>query len=87
MGSTAARTLGLLLASVLIGSTPASAQYFGQNKVQYRQFDFRVLSTEHFDVHYYEEEAEAAQLAARMAERWYSRSPPCCATRSPVASL
>ena len=51
----------------------AEAQYFGRNKVQYRQFDFRVLSTDHFDIHYYPEEAEAARLVARMAERWYSR--------------
>lgn len=53
--------------------TSAEAQYFGRNKVQYRQFDFRVLSTDHFDIHYYPEEAEAARLVARMAERWYSR--------------
>lgn len=29
----------------------ASAQYFGQNKVHYRTFDFKVLKTEHFDPH------------------------------------
>lgn len=53
--------------------TQAEAQYFGRNKVQYRQFEFRVLATEHFDIHYYPEEAEAARLVGRMAERWYSR--------------
>jgi hypothetical protein len=37
----------------------AFAQYFGQNKVQYDKFDFRVLETEHFDIHYYPSEAEA----------------------------
>ncbi len=51
----------------------AAAQYFGQNKVQYESFDFRVLRTDHFEVHYYPEEAEAARDAARMAERWYAR--------------
>src|SRR3954471_9028916 len=51
----------------------ASAQYFGQNKVQYRTFDFQILKTEHFDLYHYPEEAEAAQLASRLAERWYSR--------------
>ena len=51
----------------------ASAQYFGRNKVEYVDFDFRILSTEHFAVYYYPREEQAARLAARLAERWYSR--------------
>jgi len=58
---------------VLWASAPVEAQYFGRNKVQYDKFDFRVLQTEHFDVHYYPREQTAAEAAARMAERWYSR--------------
>jgi Tol biopolymer transport system component len=54
-------------------ASPAAAQYFGQNKVQYRAFDFQVLKTEHFDIHYYPEAEAAARDAARMAERWYGR--------------
>jgi len=50
-----------------------SAQYFGRNKVQYETFDFKVLETEHFKVHYYPSEKKAAQDAARMFERWYYR--------------
>jgi len=41
----------------------ANAQYFGRNKVQYRTFDFQILQTEHFDLYYYPEEKEAAQVA------------------------
>ncbi len=52
---------------------PGSAQYFGRNKVQFDNFDFRVLKTDHFDVHYYPEEGPAVRDAARMAERWYER--------------
>src|ERR687891_1622867 len=52
---------------------PAEAQYFGRNKVQYDRFDFEVLQTDHFDVHYYPRERVAAEAAARMAERWYRR--------------
>ncbi|MCI0698181.1 DPP IV N-terminal domain-containing protein [candidate division KSB1 bacterium] len=44
---------------------------FGQNKVHYKNFDWKILRTEHFDVHYYSEESEAAMDAARMAERGY----------------
>jgi Tol biopolymer transport system component len=60
---------------VLLGAAagPASAQYFGRNKVQYRTFRFEVLRTEHFDVYFYAEERAAAELAARLAERWFAR--------------
>ena len=57
----------------LAGALPAQAQYFGRNKIQYRTFSFNILKTEHFDLYYYPEEAEAAQIAARLAERWYAR--------------
>jgi hypothetical protein len=66
----------VLLAAVAMStwpSSPAAAQYFGQNKVQYQSFDFQVLKTEHFDIYYYAEEEAAARDAARMAERWYAR--------------
>ena len=39
--------------------------YFGRNKVQYRDFKFQVLKTEHFDIHFYPEEEAAARMAAR----------------------
>jgi Tol biopolymer transport system component len=51
----------------------AFAQYFGQNKVRYERFDFKKMSTQHFDIYYYPEEEAAVRLAARMAERWYAR--------------
>src|SRR5688500_1405389 len=62
---------------VLLGTlalpSPAYSQYFGRNKVKYEQFDFKMLSTEHFDIYYYPEEEAAVRLASRMAERWYAR--------------
>lgn len=61
--------LGILVAH----ATPSSAQYFGQNKVQYRQLDFKVLKTEHFDIYFYPQEQAGTEIAARMAERWYAR--------------
>ena len=73
--TTLRRLTRVLLSLVVLGvcATCASAQYFGRNKVKYRAFDFSVLRTEHFDVYYYEEERQAAESAARMAERWYER--------------
>ena len=64
----------LLPGAVLLLAAPTvEAQYFGRNKVQYENFHFQVLKTEHFDVLFYPPEAEAARHAARMAERWYAR--------------
>ena len=59
-----------------LGMPPAvSAQLnqFGQNKVQYRDFKWEVLTTPHFEIYYYEGEQETAYDAARMAERSYNR--------------
>src|SRR5688572_6246786 len=69
------RTAACLVALTVAAPAGALAQggYFGQNKVQYRKFDFKVLKTDHFDVYYYPEEETGARIAARMAERWYGR--------------
>jgi Tol biopolymer transport system component len=64
----------LLMVIALLVSIPAWPQvgyYFGQNKVKYKDFDWAVFRTEHFDVHYYPEAKQAAEDAARMAERGY----------------
>jgi WD40 repeat protein len=64
----------LAIAAVLLCATRLDAQqYFGQNQVQYRHFNWRVIETEHFLVHYYPEEKTGAMEAARMAERSYAR--------------
>ena len=63
----------LACAVIAIWAGPASAQYFGQNKVSYETFDFQVLRTANFDVYHYPAEAEAVALAARLAEQWRIR--------------
>jgi len=72
-----ARSRAWWLALCLLGSlavaSPAGAQYFGRNKVQYRGFEFHVLRTEHFDLYFYPEETAAAEIVSRMAERWHAR--------------
>ncbi len=65
--------LALAAAALLLAPPCARAQYFGKNKVQYKDFDFRVMKTRHFDIYYYPEEEAAVEDAARMAERWYTR--------------
>lgn len=61
------------LVAFLGAVAPVSAQYFGRNKVQYEDFDFRILETPHFTVYYYPAEHDAVVQAGRLAERWYAR--------------
>jgi peptidoglycan hydrolase-like protein with peptidoglycan-binding domain len=63
----------LFLAMVLFAAGTARAQYFGRNKVQYDDFQFKILHTPNFNIYYYPSEKKGADLAALMAERWYKR--------------
>jgi Tol biopolymer transport system component len=70
------RQLGAItwaLMVTLCAASSAQAQYFGRNKVQYKDFQFEVLKTEHFHVYFYPDERAAVTDLARMAERWYAR--------------
>ena len=67
------RKYAVVLVSLLLLATTANAQYFGRNKVQWEHFDFKVLKTEHFDIYYYDREADVVNDIGRMAERWYVR--------------
>ncbi len=64
-----------LLAAALIhvGAPRADAQYFGKNKVHYKNFKWQVIKTPHFEVYFYEGERLCALDAARMAERSYAK--------------
>ncbi|MEO0741453.1 MAG: BamA/TamA family outer membrane protein [Bacteroidota bacterium] len=66
----------LLTLALVVGlcAPPVAAQYgfsFGRNKVQYEDFDWHVLETEHFDVYYYPEMEELAEYGAAFAEEVY----------------
>src|SRR5437867_1756350 len=67
-----------LLAAAMCVAAPAvqiahAQAYFGQNQVQFKQFAWMVIKTDHFEVHYYPEIETAARMVARMAERSYTR--------------
>ena len=63
----------LVLLFTFVLAVPAEAQYFGRNKVQWENFKFKTLRTEHFDIYYYDREDDVVQDIGRMAERWYTR--------------
>jgi hypothetical protein len=66
----------LLVAMGILGAlapTDLAAQFFsfGQNKIQYRKLDWRILRGTHVDLYYYPAEAELAPAALAYAEASY----------------
>src|SRR2546425_499531 len=61
------------IALMMVCASSLSAQYgyFGQNKIQSRRFDWRVLRGEHVDLYYYPEEEELGRVALAYAEASY----------------
>ncbi|MCG8462385.1 MAG: BamA/TamA family outer membrane protein [Holophagales bacterium] len=60
--------------ALLVVAVPAEAQYytsFGKNKVQYREFDWRIYHSPHFDVYYYTEDEALLQKMVSVAESAY----------------
>src|SRR5688572_12355180 len=62
-----------LSALFFLFTTFSYSQYvgFGRNKVQYNNFDWHTLSTEHFKIYYYPEMKELAEIGAAYAEETY----------------
>lgn len=62
--------LGALLALTLVSSAQAQ---FGKNKIQYRDFDWKIYASPHFTFYYYETEADQLEKVASLAESAYDR--------------
>jgi len=62
-----------IAAAAVIFCQTASAQsiFFGQNKVQYRDFDWFYIQTPNFDIYFYREEDTLATFAAEVLEKAY----------------
>ncbi|TWR31732.1 tolB protein precursor [Mucilaginibacter pallidiroseus] len=50
----------------------AQAQYFGQNKVRYKNLNFKVLKTPHFEIYYYMKNDSMLKRFAQESELWYT---------------
>lgn len=65
------------LALIFLASLEVSAQYipetFGKNRIQYRQFNWQYLSSENFDVYYYDARKAVAQNALEFLEAEFDR--------------
>jgi len=50
---------------------PTSAQYFGQNKVRYKNLKFKVLQTPHFELYHYLKNDSLVKRFLQESEVWY----------------
>jgi Tol biopolymer transport system component len=60
-----------ILAGLFLLPFQLDAQLFGQNKPRYRSFDFNVLETPHYSIHYYTKNKQVLNNMAEWAEIWY----------------
>lgn len=60
-----------VLIVALFYSYTANGQYFGQNKVRYKNEKFKVLQTPHFEIYYYLNNDKVLKKFAQDAETWY----------------
>src|SRR4051794_18901034 len=51
-----------------VGFSQSSQEYFGKNRIQYKNFNWKFISTINFDIYYYKDGEELALNAARFAE-------------------
>lgn len=65
------RRIKYFLILIIFSNQLLLAQYysFGRNKVQYSNFDWKILKTKHFDIYYYGEFYELADIGAEYAEQ------------------
>lgn len=62
----------LLVLTLIASSLNTKAQYFGQNKVRYKDFKFKVYKTPHFEIYYYLKNDSLLKRFAQEAELWYT---------------
>ncbi|MBZ0089903.1 MAG: hypothetical protein K8H90_05955, partial [Thermoanaerobaculia bacterium] len=76
VSTTLRRAAGVALAALALAAGSLDAQYsnyFGKNKVQYREFDWQIYHSPHFDIYYYEAEKDLLEKVASVAESAYDR--------------
>jgi len=66
------RVLILSICLLVFQSVRVQAQQFGRNKPHYRTFDFRIKTTENFEIHHYLKNDSLIETFSDASERWYN---------------
>lgn len=63
--------LSFLFLLLFAGASDVQAQYFGQNKVRYKNLKFKVVQTPHFEFYYYMQNDSLVKRMIKESETWY----------------
>ncbi len=66
------RRFYLLLLAIGIAAPTAFGQYFGRNKAQYKNLEFEVLETPHYEIYHYFKNKNVPNELGQASERWYT---------------
>jgi len=61
-------SLWLGTAVIALGQNYPSQERFGKNRIQYQHFDWKIVRTSNFEIYYYQEGTQLANLTAQYAE-------------------
>ena len=67
------KKVSLIILSIFLLADFATAQAFGQNKVQYRKFDWEFIQSPHFDIYFYKGGQPLAEFTSEAVEKAYSQ--------------
>ncbi|NWF88018.1 MAG: PD40 domain-containing protein, partial [Ignavibacteriaceae bacterium] len=62
----------LIVFTTFINTSFSQFYFFGRNKVQHERFEWKVLKTNNFDIYYYNETEQLAEIGGYFAEEIYS---------------
>lgn len=65
-------SIALVAIGLSVFGQTAKAQYFGQNKVRYKNLKFQVYETPHFHLYYYTKNDSVIKNFAKESEAWYA---------------
>lgn len=71
------KRLGILpitLFFIILFATSFGQDYFGKNKVQYHDFDFKTLETEHLRIYFYSGGEPLAEYVSKVGEEFYQKN-------------
>lgn len=63
----------LLVGICILLAQSMHGQYFGRNKPKYRDFEFKILESPHFQIYYYDLDSSQISKYASWFEEWYVR--------------
>ncbi len=65
--------LWLATAATALSQNYPSQERFGKNRIQYQHFDWKIIRTSNFEIYYYQEGTQIANLTAQYAESEFDR--------------